>query len=129
MAAHVMRKDKETRDDMPRYRPATDIIEMADGFHIFMDIPGVTRENLSIDLNENELTITARTSYNADPAEHARPKYLHMEFGGGEYRRVFTLSDDVDRQKITAHLEDGVLELVLPRAEDKKPRRIEISTD
>ncbi len=127
MAAHVMKRDKETRD-MPRYRPATDIIEMEDGFHIFMDMPGVARETLSIDLTENELVITARTSYKADPAEHARPKYVHMEFGGGEYRRVFTLSDDVDRQKITAQLMDGVLELVLPRAEDKTPKRIEITT-
>ncbi|TVM14829.1 Hsp20/alpha crystallin family protein [Oceanidesulfovibrio indonesiensis] len=127
MAAHLMKRDKETRD-LPRYRPATDIIEMADGFHIFMDVPGVVRDTLSIDLNENELVVTARTSYKADPSEHARPKYLHMEFGGGEYRRVFTISDDVDRQRITAHLENGVLELVLPRAEDKTPKRIDIST-
>jgi HSP20 family molecular chaperone IbpA len=127
MAAHVMKKTKDSRE-LPRYRPATDIIEMADGFHIFMDVPGVARETLSIDLNESELTVTARTSYKADPAEHARPKYLHMEFGGGEYQRVFTLSDDVDRDKISAHLVDGVLELFLPRASNTQPTRIEITS-
>lgn len=127
MAASFIKKEKDSLD-LPRYRPATDIIEMADGFHIFMDVPGVTRDTLSIDLNEGELTIIARTAYKADPSEHAKPKYLHMEFGGGEYRRIFTLSDDVDREKITAHLADGVLELMLPRSTDKTPTRIEITT-
>ncbi len=113
--------------ELPRYRPATDIVEMEDGFHIFLDMPGVPRENLVIDLNENEVAVSGTTSYPADPSQGASAKYAHMEFGGGEYQRTFTLSDNVDREKISAHLENGVLNLYLPKSERATPKRIEIS--
>lgn len=117
---------KETRE-MPRHRPATDIVEMEDGFHIMLDMPGVSKENLIIDLNENEIMVSGVTTYAADPSVDSKAKYAHMEFGGGEYRRAFTLSDDVDKDKITAKLENGVLDLHLPKSEKKEPKRITIT--
>lgn len=105
-----------------RTSPATDIIEQADGFHILMDLPGVPTGGLSIDLEENEVTVTGRSAY--APASNNRR--MHAEFDAVEYVRTFTLSDMVDRERIRAVLKDGVLNLFLPKAEAAKPRRIEI---
>lgn len=106
----------------PRVRPATDIIEREDGFHIFMDLPGVRKEDLVIDLTENELKVTGRAVH---PAQ-AQTSALNLEFASGEYSRTFTLSDAVDREKIKASMKNGVLELYLPKAERMQPKRIEI---
>ena len=119
--------NKETARVLPRYRPATDIIEREDGYHIVLDMPGALKEELVIDLNRQELTVSGKTTYPADPAEREGRKYSHVEFGGCEYRRTFTLSDTVDRDKVSAKLENGVLTLGLPKAEKAKPKRIEIN--
>ncbi|MFP4070956.1 MAG: Hsp20/alpha crystallin family protein [Desulfovibrionales bacterium] len=115
---------KKEQRALPRVRPATDILERTDGFHIYMDLPGASKESLHIDLNENELNIRAESA--VKPREGA--KDLHMEFGGVEYFRNFTISDVVDREKINASLKNGVLELFLPKAEKAKPKRIEIKS-
>lgn len=117
----------ETKRTLPRYRPATDIIEREDGYHILLDMPGVDKNDLVIDLNKQELTISGKTTYPADPEEVEGRKYSHVEFGGAEYRRTFTLSDTVDREKISAKMENGVLRLSLPKAEKARPKKIEIS--
>ena len=109
------------------YAPPTDIVEMKDGVRIYMDIPGVSRENLSIDVEGNELMIKGTSSYNPRPVPGGR--ILHAEFDGITFQRTFTLSDLVEGDKIAANLKDGVLELYLPKAEALKPRRIEISTE
>ena len=103
--------------------PATDIVEMEDGVHIFMDLPGDGQGRLSIDLEEDELTIKGTGGY--EPAQGGR--CLHSEFQGMNFQRTFTLSDVVDRERITASLQDGVLNLFLPKAEAMKPRRMEIT--
>ena len=105
--------------------PATDILERKDGFHIFMDMPGVSADALSIDLEENELTIRGTSSYS--PASDSQNRHAAPEFASPVYQRVFTLSDLVDKDKIKATLKDGVLDLFMPKAEEMKPRRISIS--
>ena len=107
---------------LPRVKPATDIIEKEDGFYIFVDMPGVSKEALVIDLNEDELKVSGKAEY---PLPEGR-KLGHVEFGGGEYFRSFTISHIVDKDRIKATLKDGVLELYLPRHEKVQPRKIEI---
>lgn len=107
---------------LPRYRQPSDILEREDGFHILMDMPGVDKEDLVIDLNEGELVVSGVVKHASVEGE----KFLEVEFGGCEYRRAFKLSDTVDRDKIKANLKNGVLELFLPKAEETKPKRIEI---
>jgi HSP20 family molecular chaperone IbpA len=102
--------------------PSTDILECEDGFHIYMDIPGVSADELSIDLEENELAIRGKSRYDAIAGHHIR-----NEFGAQNYERVFTLSEIVDKDNIRATVKDGVLDLFLPRAESMKPRRIEVN--
>lgn len=104
--------------------PATDILECDDGFHIFMDLPGVAPESLSIDLEQNELTVRGASGYANQAGQQMR-----SEFGASTYERVFTLSDMVDREHIKAVVKDGVLDLFLPKAESMKPRRIEIKAE
>jgi HSP20 family molecular chaperone IbpA len=104
--------------------PPTDILERDDGFHIFMDLPGVAAEDLAIDLEQNELTVRA-----AGACEVGDSQAVRSEFGPPSYKRVFTLSDMVDREHIKAVIKDGVLDLFLPKAESMKPRRIEIKPE
>ena len=107
---------------LPRVKPATDIIEKEDGFYIYVDMPGVKKEDLIIDLNEDELKVSGKAEYVAPEGR----KLGHVEFGGGEYFRSFTISHIVDKERIKATLKDGVLELHLPRLEKIQPRKIDI---
>ncbi len=116
---------KQQAQTMPRYSPSTDIIEREDGFHIYMDMPAVHKEDLYIDLEDNELSVKG-TSKTERPAE---ANNVHMEFGDGEYVRTFTISDVVDQENIKASLKNGVLELTLPKAEKAKPRKIQIEAE
>ena len=104
--------------------PPTDILECTDGLRIYEDLPGVSSEDLAIDLGQNELTVQATSRYEAGESQAMR-----NEFGAMSYKRVFTLSDMVDRENIRAVGKDGVLDLFLPKAESMKPRRIEIKAE
>lgn len=116
---------KEERKELARFRPATDILEREDGFHIFMDMPGVSRENMTIDLEEDELTVTGRAELCPVPGE----KVVETQFGACEYLRTIAISDIVDRERIKASLENGVLELFLPKVEKVQPKRITIAAE
>lgn len=107
---------------LPRVKPAADIIEKEEGFYIFVDLPGVSKTELVIDLNEDELKISGKAVHDLPEGR----KLGHVEFGGGEYFRAFTLSHLVDKERIKANLKNGVLELYLPRHEKAQPRKIEI---
>ena len=106
------------------HTPLIDIHEGADGLVLEADLPGATEENLHIQLEDNVLSLHARV---ASPApEGART--LHEEHRVGDFYRSFILSDEVERGKITAELKNGVLRLVLPKAERVKTRRIEVKS-
>ncbi|NMC49910.1 MAG: Hsp20/alpha crystallin family protein [Desulfovibrio sp.] len=107
---------------LPRVKPATDIIETEEGFLLLLDMPGVGKEHLIIDLNEDEIKISGKAEWEAPE----KRKLGHVEFGSGEYFRSFTLSHIVDKDRIKATLKNGVLEVVLPKAEKAQPRKIEI---
>lgn len=113
---------KKDERNLPRYRPATDILEGEDGFYIYMDLPGVKRENMVIDLQDDELTVTGRTSLSISENEH----FVEMQFGDCEYVRSVSITDIIDRERIKANLDGGVLELHLPKVEKIQPKRIEI---
>ncbi|MGE4290764.1 MAG: Hsp20/alpha crystallin family protein [Desulfovibrio sp.] len=107
---------------LPKVRPATDIVEREDGFHVIMDVPGVSRGNLVLDLQDNELLVSGRTDDFGEQSE----RYAEVEFGPVEYSRTISISDLVDREQIRANLKDGVLVLDLPKAEKALPRQIQI---
>jgi HSP20 family protein len=115
------------RDRMPATRetsrylsPAVDIYEDKEGLVVVADVPGLERGDLDISVEDNVLTIHGRL-------ERRQPEHLLLqEFVLSDYFRQFTLGDKVDRDHITATLEQGVLTLKLPQAEHAKPRRIAV---
>lgn len=104
--------------------PLIDIHEDAEGLILEADLPGACAENLSIQLEDNVLTLHARID---SPAPEGA-RLLHEEYRVGDFFRSFILSDEVDRDRITAELNHGVLRLTLPKAERKLSRRIEIKS-
>lgn len=102
--------------------PPIDIFEEPDGLILLADLPGAVEDSVSIELEENLLTLRAEAR-RAVP-ESAVP--MLEEFPIGWFQRTFILSDEVDRARITAELKLGVLRIIMPKAERAKPRRIEI---
>jgi HSP20 family molecular chaperone IbpA len=125
-------RDTSTRTDSPEtlkeippaYTPLIDIHENAEGLTLEADLPGANPQNLSIELADNVLTLHARIE---SPAPEGA-RLLHEEYRVGDFYRSFILSDEVDRDKIKAELNQGVLRLTLPKAERTVVRRIEIKS-
>ena len=105
------------------YVPHTDVWETEDALTVVMEVPGVAREAVEIELKEDVLRVEARV----DPARYEGLQPVHTEYGVGHWARAFALSDRVDRERIEARLEDGVLTLTLPKAAEAKPRRIALA--
>jgi HSP20 family protein len=106
------------------HTPPIDIHEGPEGLVLEADLPGVPEGQLSIQLEDNVLSLFARAS--APAPEGAR--VLHEEYRPGDFYRSFILSDEVERSRISAEMKNGVLRLNLPKAERAKTRRIEIKT-
>jgi HSP20 family molecular chaperone IbpA len=106
----------------PVYIPAVDIFEQDSNITLLADMPGVRAGDLKIDLHENVLTMTG----DVDDPESDEESAIFREYQSGRFYRQFTLSDKIDQDKIEASLTDGVLRLVLPKAEASKPREIAI---
>lgn len=113
----------ESTRDLPMFIPAADIFESRDSLRIVADMPGVSAENVSIDVHDNQLTIRGMVTL---PDEKETP--LAREYGVGDYYRQFTLGRAIDQSKIEASIKDGVLTLTLPKADISKPRKISVTT-
>lgn len=105
------------------YSPAVDIYENEAAITVYADLPGVDKDGLDINVEDNRLTITGAV---AEPEGRLQP--IYAEYGVGGYTRSFQLGNTIDQSKINASLNDGVLRLVLPKADKLKPRKIEIAT-
>jgi len=102
--------------------PPIDIFEIEEGLVLRADLPGVTAEGLELQVQDNRLTLLGRVT-SAAP-EGAR--LIHHEYHDGDFLRSFILSDDVDHERISAKLTQGVLEVFLPRTPRAEPRRISV---
>ena len=103
-------------------RPLTDIHETKLGVTLTMDLPGVSKESLDIDIDKNVLTI--KGAVNLHTPHDLSPSY--MELHSGVFERRFTLGDELDSAKIEATLKHGELTLYIPHLEQHKPRKIDI---
>lgn len=113
-------KSESTRN-VPIFVPAVDIFESANELTLLADMPGVPIENVDIDLDNDQLTIRGIAD-----AVQEEGTVLLREYSVGDYYRQFTLSNVIDRERIQASMKDGVLKVVLPKAEAAKPRKIEV---
>jgi len=119
---------KSTEQTRPgRYfLPDVDIAEDEEGLWLWADLPGVDKDSVSIDLSEDVLTLQGNVSLK----EYEGLQPVYTEYNVGPFQRRFALPDAGrwDRDRISARLADGVLELRLPKAERAKPRRIDVAT-
>lgn len=111
--------------DRTVFMPPIDIYDSDEGLVLLADLPGVTIESLEIQVQDNRLTLYGRVN----PSLPAEARLLHQEFEWGDFLRSFILSDEVDHERITAKLNHGVLEVVLPRATKTAPRRIQVNKE
>jgi HSP20 family molecular chaperone IbpA len=111
------------REDRRSVTPAVDIYETADGLVVLADLPGVAPDGVEVKVDGDLLTIVGRTAP-AAPAETPEPG--HREFGLADYHRQFRLHRQVDPERITAGLTQGVLRVFLPHREETKPRQIPV---
>lgn len=102
--------------------PPVDIVEDTDGITVKADLPGVSREGLSIGVDGDTLTVEGSVSL----GEAARMQAVYAEVRVAHYKRSFVLSRDLDTEKIDATLANGVLTLRVPKREQARPRRIEV---
>jgi HSP20 family molecular chaperone IbpA len=121
-----VREDAEqtTAEVQGAYIPPIDIHEGAEGLTLEADLPGATERNLQIHLEDNVLNLFAKID---SPAPEGA-RLVHEEYRLGNFHRSFILSDEVDRERITAELRNGVLRLFLPKADRARTRRIEIKS-
>jgi HSP20 family protein len=101
--------------------PAASVAEDGDSYLLEVEMPGVNKEGLDISVENNELTITGRRSLPA-----VEGTLIHRESRSENFRRAFELDPSIDTGKIAAKIEQGVLTLTLPKAEQVKPRKITV---
>ena len=105
------------------YVPTTDIFETDDAPTVVMEIPGVERQALEVNIENDVLRVDARIDF----SKYEELEPLYTEYNVGHFTRSFTLSNNIDQQQISAQLDDGVLTLTLKKAKEAVPRRIAIN--
>lgn len=115
-------KVEQSRRDEPAMLPAVDVIESADGIVLRADLPGVQKDRLDVQVETDSLTIEGELSLPLSDDMQA----THAEVALPRYRRVFTLSRDLDPAGVKAEFTNGVLTLRIPKAAHAQPRKIRI---
>ena len=114
--------EKERTKSVKVFIPRVDICETKDAIVLLADMPGVDEKSVDITLEKNVLTLSGKV----EPVAHEGYRAVYAEYEAGDYERAFTLSDEIDRDKIVATVKNGVLRLELPKAEKVKPKKISI---
>jgi HSP20 family protein len=117
----LVSKDEKT---MPAryYVPITDIFETDDALTVVMELPGVEKQAIAVNVENDTLRIDARIDF----TKYEGLEPLYTEYNVGHFARSFALSNKIDQQQISAQLDDGILTLTLKKAKEALPRRIAI---
>ena len=107
------------------WNPSVDIYETDDALVIKAELPGVSKDDVSIDVHQNTLTLRGERKHEAEVKDE---QYHRVERSYGSFQRSFTLPSTIDYEKVQATFKDGVLELHMPRLESAKPRQIAINS-
>jgi HSP20 family protein len=102
--------------------PPASVTEIADGYMLEIEMPGVKKDGLEISVENNELTIIGWRSLPA-----VEGTLIHRESRPENFRRAFELDPSIDADKISAKIEQGLVTLTLPKAEHVKPRKVTVS--
>jgi HSP20 family molecular chaperone IbpA len=117
------RPQQPERAESPALLPPVDVIEDAEGITLYADLPGVPKERLDVHIDGEVLVIEGEMGLEMPREMEA----THVEVSLARYRRVFTLSRELDPERMSAELKQGVLKVRIHKAEHAKPRRIEVS--
>lgn len=104
--------------------PEMDLVETDDHYLLKADLPGMKQDDVSIEFNDGTLTIAGERKIEYDRKDKG---FFRLERSFGKFSRSLTLPDGVDPDKIAAEFHDGVLEVTIPKPEERKPRRIEVA--
>jgi HSP20 family protein len=117
--------DKKTEGTTPGrvFVPVTDIFETPEALTVVLEMPGVDRDSIEASVENDVVTIEGRIDFTK--YEGMQPVYT--EYNVGHFARSFEISNKVDQSKISALMKDGVVTIVLPKAEQAKPRKIQVS--
>jgi HSP20 family protein len=105
-----------------RWIPPMDLVETTDQYVLRADLPGVREDDVTVQLEDNVLTIAGHRTTDHDPQQG----YHRLERAFGAFSRSLTLPDGVDPDHVQARFDHGVLEVVIPKPEQKKPRQVQI---
>ena len=116
--------EKKTEGTIPArvFVPVTDIFETPEALTVVLEMPGVGPNSIEANVENDVVTIEGRIDFTK--YEGLRPVYT--EYNVGHYARSFQISNKIDQAKISAEMKDGVVKLVLPKAEQAKPRKIKV---
>lgn len=109
--------------DDATWTPKVDIYETESCYVLNAELPGLTKEEINIDVNDNTLTLKGEKKFEE---RVEKDNYVRVERSYGNFARSFVLSDDVNTEGITANYNQGVLELTLPKKEEAKPKEIKV---
>jgi len=115
-------KNDNYRSDERVLTPAADIYETKDEYRLKLEMPGVTKDGITVTLDNNELTIEGTINDNVPGNRELK----YAEYSLYNYYRKFRVGEDIDRNKIDATLDGGVLTVVLHKSEEAKPRKIDV---
>jgi HSP20 family molecular chaperone IbpA len=121
MTDNVAKPSEATRNETALL-PPVDVIEDANGITLYADLPGVPKDRLGLHVEADTLTIEGEVVLDMPEGMESS----HAEVSLPRYRRVFTLSKELDTEKVAAVFNHGVLKLRIPKAEHAQPRRIEV---
>ncbi len=119
-------RDLENDTDLCAWQPTVDIYETANGIILAAELPGVRKENVSVEVRDNVLTLKGERV--ADPTIREED-YYRKERCFGTFQRSFTLQQNVQPDLIKATFKDGVLEIEIPRPEEEKPKQITVDIE
>jgi len=115
-------KQAEATRNVAALMPPVDVYEDPSGITLYADLPGVPKDKLTVHVEADTLTIEGEVAMDMPEGMES----THAEVSLPRYRRVFTLSKELDTKKVAAEFNQGVLKLRIPKAEHAQPRRIEI---
>lgn len=105
------------------WSPSVDVVEDKDNFTLTVELPGMSKKDLSINYEDGQLTVSGERKYeNTDEGNN----YLRREIRYGKFSRSFKVTTDIKIDDISATFKDGLLSITLPKAEEAKPRAIEV---
>lgn len=123
--SEVARRSPVAEEEMIQgaWIPPVDIFETGDSIVIKAELPGISKEDITLEVKENTLSIKGEKKFEKDVKEES---YHRVERSYGAFQRAFALPSTVQQDKVKAKFRDGILEVTLPKAEEAKPKQIKV---